>query len=76
MTKRKVRRGFLLVRLKHSMVMGEWVTEAQPFDFRPSVYIGEGSTPAEARTGCISEVLTAVKKIQPNTLIQWEDLVL
>lgn len=69
-------RNFLMVRLRHSVVMNGWVTQAKPFDWRPATYIGEGSTPAESRSACIAAVLEAVRKLQPNTLIHWEDLVL
>lgn len=65
-----------MVRLRHSLIMNGWVTQAKPFAFRPATYIGEGTTPASSREACIGAVLEAVKKIQPNTLIHWEDLVL
>lgn len=76
MVKAKGRRQFLVVRLKHSLVMNGWVTEARPFEFRPATYLGEGSTPEASRSACVGAVLEAVRKLQPNTLIHWEDLVL
>lgn len=72
---RRARRQHRVVRLKTFKVMGEWITEAQLEGMR-SLFVGEAPFPGDARTACMSKVMIWVSDNEPNTLIQWEDLVL